>query len=50
MEEGYEENLRNIQSYWNKYQEANKYYKIDLENEAKKKAKKRREKKSKRTS
>jgi hypothetical protein len=47
MGEGYEENLRNIQSYWNKYQERNKYYKIDLENEAKKKAKREEKKKAK---
>ena len=46
MYKGYEENLRNIESYWNKYQEANKYYNLELEDKAKKKA--RREEKKKR--
>ena len=47
MGKGYEENLRNIQSYWNKYRETNKYYNLQLEDEAKKKARREEKKKAK---
>jgi len=47
MGEGYEENLRNIQSYWNRYKRTNELYNYKLEEEAKKKVTREEKKKAK---
>ncbi len=47
MYNGYEENLRNIQSYWNRYKRTNELYNYKLEEEAKKKARREEKKKAK---
>jgi len=47
MYNGYEENLRNIKSYWNRYKRTNELYNYKLEEEAKKKKEEKRKKKQK---